>query len=80
MPDIDIRDLGLSDVVRLINSLPGPPVSAGVVRRHKNLAGFQIGPGARVDLVRYASWLIEVRRNPRPRKPDAGHGQGRGLG
>jgi hypothetical protein len=36
------------------------------LRRHRTRAGFRIGDGRRVDLFRYAAWLVELRHTPKP--------------
>jgi len=34
--------------------------------RHRTRAGFRIGDGRRIDLLRYVAWLIQVRHEPKP--------------
>jgi len=64
---IDIRSLKPSELIRLLNSTPlGAVVSATRVSRQRDDAGFRIGDGKRIDLVRYVAWLARERRKPRP--------------
>lgn len=64
---IDPRQLKPSELVRLLNSTPlGEVTSERQLYRDRQRAGFRIGDGNRVDLVRYTAWLAWERHNPRP--------------
>ncbi|MFV0442552.1 MAG: hypothetical protein ACK5Q5_03170 [Planctomycetaceae bacterium] len=64
---IDPRQLKPSELVRLLNSTPlGEVISERQLYRDRQRAGFRIGDGNRVDLVRYAAWLASERHNPKP--------------
>ncbi len=64
---IDPRQLKPSELVRLLNSTPlGEVTSERQLYRDRQRAGFRIGDGNRVDLVRYAAWLAWERHNPKP--------------
>ena len=61
---VDPRQLRVAEAVRLLNSTPlGEVVQAHVVYRHLNRAGYRIGDGKRIDLVRYTAWLFHDRRD-----------------
>jgi hypothetical protein len=63
---IDIRNLKPSELIRLLNSTAlGPVINATRVSRQRDDAGFRIGDGKRIDLVRYVAWLARERRKPR---------------
>jgi hypothetical protein len=63
---IDIRSLKPSELIRLLNSTPlGAVVNATQVSRQRDEAGFRIGDGKRIDLIRYVGWLARERRKPR---------------
>jgi len=64
---IDPRHLKPSELVRLLNSTPlGEVTSERQLYRDRQRAGFRIGDGNRVDLVRYTAWLAWERHNPKP--------------
>jgi len=64
---IDTRNLKPSELVRLLNSTPlGAVTSAPHLCRHMDEAGYRIGDGHHVDLVRYVAWMALRRRAPRP--------------
>jgi len=54
----DPRRLSAAELVRLLNSTPlGPVITELGLRRHRARAGYRIGDGRRIDLVRYTAWL-----------------------
>ncbi|MGD8453647.1 MAG: phage terminase large subunit family protein [Phycisphaerae bacterium] len=64
---IDPRKLKPSEVVQLLNSTPlGEVMSERQLYRHRSRAGFRIGDGRTIDLLRYAAWLVLERHRPRP--------------
>lgn len=64
---IDPRRLKPSELVRLLNSTPhGEVISERQLHRHRSRAGFRIGDGRTVDLLRYVAWLVLERHRPRP--------------
>ena len=59
---IDPRKLRPSDLCRLLNSTPlGEVISERQLYRHRSRAGFRIGDGKTVDLLRYVAWLVHER-------------------
>ena len=53
--------------MRLLNSTPlGAVSSAARLSRQMNEAGYRVGDGRHVDLVRYVAWMAHRRRMPRP--------------
>lgn len=59
---VDPRQLRVAQAVRLLNSSPlGEVVQPHVVYRHLNRAGYHIGDGKRIDLLRYTAWLFHER-------------------
>ncbi len=63
---IDPRNLKPSDLARLLNSSPlGAVIDERQLYRHRMRAGFRIGDGRRVDLFRYAAWLVEQKHTPK---------------
>ena len=67
---IDPRNMRPSDVVRLLNSTPlGPILDERQLYRHRTRAGFRIGDGRRVDLLRYIAWLFDERHTPKEDAP-----------
>ena len=59
---IDPRKLKPTEAARLLNSTPlGEVISERQLHRHRTRAGFRIGDGRSLDLLRYVSWLIEQR-------------------
>ena len=84
---IDPRNLKPADLARLLNSTPlGTVIDERQLYRHRMRAGFRIGDGRRVDLLRYVAWLIEERRKPKVDKtrdyepPRLATGRVRGFG
>ncbi|MCG3128270.1 MAG: phage terminase large subunit family protein [Phycisphaerae bacterium] len=64
---IDPRKLKPTELVRLLNSTPlGEVISERQLHRHRSRAGFRIGDGRTVDLLRYVAWLVIERHRPRP--------------
>ena len=64
---IDPRRLKPSELCRLLNSTPlGEVITERQLYRHRTRAGFRIGDGKHVDLLRYAAWLLHVRHEPKP--------------
>ncbi len=64
---IDPRKLKPTELVRLLNSTPlGEVISERQLHRHRSRAGFRIGDGRTVDLLRYVAWLVLERHRPRP--------------
>ncbi|GMU38246.1 MAG: phage terminase large subunit family protein [Phycisphaerae bacterium] len=64
---IDVRKLKPTELVRLLNSTPlGEVISERQLHRHRSRAGFRIGDGRSVDLLRYVAWLVIERHRPRP--------------
>jgi len=51
----------------MLNSTPlGEVIGERQLRRHRNRAGYRIGDERRVDLLRYAAWLLWERHHPAP--------------
>jgi hypothetical protein len=68
---IDTRQLSPTDLVRMLNSTPlGLVTSIHKVNRQMNAAGYRIGDGKRINLLRYVAWLARERDKPQPPKPD----------
>ncbi|QDU46846.1 Phage terminase large subunit (GpA) [Symmachiella dynata] len=64
---IDPRNLRPSELVRLMNSTPlGEVINERQLYRHRSRAGFRIGDGKSVDLLRYVAWLVIERHTPKP--------------
>lgn len=64
---IDARQLGPTQLCRLLNSTPlGEVISERQLHRHRTRAGFRIGDGRHVDLYRYIAWLVQERHAPKP--------------
>lgn len=64
---IDPRKLRPVDLCRLLNSTPlGEVTSERQLYRHRTRAGFHIGDGKHIDLLRYVAWLVQDRREPKP--------------
>jgi len=63
---IDPRKLKPTELVRLLNSTPlGEVIGERQLHRHRARAGFRIGDGRTIDLLRYTAWLrvtLEERR------------------
>ncbi len=64
---LDVRQLRPSQLARLLNSTPlGEVVQPHTVYRQRMRAGFRIGEGDRIDLVRYVAWLVVARQAAKP--------------
>lgn len=77
---LDPRALRPADLVRLLNSTPlGQAVRAYHVYDQRNRAGYRIGDGRTIDLLRYTAWLSEERRRMsrrgRSRRPAGENGR-----
>jgi len=69
---VDPRHLRTSELALLLNSTPlGTVVDTARLHRHRTLAGFRIGNGRRIDLLRYVAWLFDRHSDRR--------GKGRGV-
>ncbi len=67
---IDPRRLRPTDLCRLLNSTPlGEVTNERQLHRHRTRAGFRVGDGKQVDLLRYTAWLVEQRHTPKPESP-----------
>jgi len=63
MAKINLRKLRPAALARLLNSTPrGEVVSARTIYRQRNRAGYRVGDGTYIDLLRYVAWLAEDRR------------------
>ncbi|MCL4198910.1 MAG: phage terminase large subunit family protein [Phycisphaerales bacterium] len=59
---IDPRQLKPGELCRLLNSTPlGEVISERQLHRHRTRAGYRIGDGRTVDLLRYTAWLVMER-------------------
>lgn len=68
---IDPRKLRPGELCRLLNSTPlGEVISERQLYRHRTRAGFRVGDGRHVDLLRYVAWLVDVCHRPEA-EPDA---------
>jgi len=64
---VDPRTLKPTELVRLLNSKPlGEVISERRLHSHCSRAGFRIGDGRHVDLLRYVPWLELERHRSRP--------------
>ena len=64
---IDPRHLGPSQLCGLLNSTPlGEVISARQLHRHRERAGFRIGDGKDLDLLKYVAWLVCTRHELKP--------------
>ena len=72
---LDPRNLKPADLARLLNSTPlGVVIDERQLYRHRMRAGFRIGDGRHIDLLRYTAWLFEQHHAPRkPADPNAGY-------
>ena len=70
MAKTDPRNLRPADIVRALNSTPlGEVIGERQLYRHRMRAGFRIGDGRHINMLRYAAWLVdelEQRRNATP--------------
>ena len=63
---IDPRNLRPGELCRLLNSTPlGTVINERQLYRHRNRAGYRLGDGNRVDLLKYVAWLVEEVHRPR---------------
>ena len=63
------RELRPSELTRLLNSTPlGEVLDDRRLYRHRSRAGYRIGSGRRVDLLKYVAWLATERHEKRPRR------------
>ncbi len=63
------RSMRPADVVRLLNSADlGVVIDERQLYRHRMRAGFRIGDGKRVDLLRYLGWLVDQIHGPQDEK------------
>jgi len=68
---IDPRSLKPGELCRLLNSTPlGEVISERQLHRHRTRAGYRIGDGKTVDLLRYTAWLV-IERHERLAGDDA---------
>lgn len=72
---VDPHRLKPADLARLLNSSPlGSVISERQLHRHRTRAGFRIGDGRSVDLLRYLAWLMDQVHAPEAtRAPDGGY-------
>ena len=69
---LDPRSMRPADVVRLLNSADlGVVIDERQLYRHRSRAGFRIGDGKRVDLLRYLGWLVDQVHGPQDERPVA---------
>ncbi len=69
---LDPRSMRPADVVRLLNTTElGVVLDERQLYRHRSRAGFRIGDGKRVDLLRYLGWLVDQVHGPQDEKPVA---------
>lgn len=70
MPPVDLRKLRPSELARLLNSTPlGEVIGERQLRRHRNRAGYRVGDGNQVDLLRYIAWCFDSRHEPKEDDP-----------
>ena len=72
---LDPQNLKPADLARLLTSPPlGAAIDERQLYRHRTRAGFRIGDGRHIDLLRYTAWLFEQHHAPRkPADPNAGY-------
>ncbi|MBI5940549.1 MAG: phage terminase large subunit family protein [Caulobacterales bacterium] len=72
---VDPHRLKPADLARLLNSSSlGAVISERQLHRHRTRAGFRIGDGKTVDLLRYLAWLLDQVHAPEAaRTPDGGY-------
>ncbi len=73
---IDPRQLKPGELCRLLNSTPlGEVISERQLHRHRTRAGYRIGDGRSIDLLRYTAWLVIERHQqlnaPQPTSIDS---------
>jgi len=70
---VDPRNIRPGELCRLLNSTPlGEVISERQLRQHRTRAGMRVASASdssRVDLLRYAAWLVGERHKPKP-KPE----------
>ncbi|MFQ5734316.1 MAG: terminase gpA endonuclease subunit [Planctomycetaceae bacterium] len=67
---IDPHSLKPSELCRLLNSTDlDEVISERQLYRHRTRAGYRIGDGRSVDLLRYTAWLVHERHTVQPQKP-----------
>ena len=67
---IDPRNLRPGELCRLLNSTPlGTVINERQLYRHRNRAGYRLGDGNRIDLLKYVAWLVEEVHRPRAGTP-----------
>ncbi len=72
----DPRHLRPSEMVQLLNSTPlGEVTSERQLYRDRQRAGFRIGDGKHLDLVRYVAWLAWERHHPKPAQHEESYAQ-----
>ncbi|MFB3894456.1 MAG: terminase gpA endonuclease subunit [Phycisphaerae bacterium] len=70
MPKTDPRNMRPSDLARALNSTPlGEVVGERLLYRHRMRAGYRIGDGRHIDMLRYAAWLVDELEDRRSRPP-----------
>ena len=77
MATLNPRALRPAQLARLLNSTPlGEVVRSHTIYRQRNRAGYRIGDGKTVDLVKYAAWLARQRheKDDTPRGNSVGGG------
>ena len=71
---LDPRALRPAELARLLNSTPlGEVVRSHVIYRQRNRAGYRIGDGTTIDLVRYVAWLAGERHGREPKQEAGGY-------
>jgi len=74
MPRFDPRKLRPSALLRLVNSTSlGEVLRSHTLYKQRNRAGFRIGDGRYINLLRYVAWLSEQRDEMKKRE-DSGYG------
>lgn len=64
---LDPRRLKPAELVRLVNSTPlGAVLNERQLYRQRARAGYRVGEGKTVDLLRYTAWLVTQRHAPKP--------------
>ena len=60
-----------AELIRILNSAGfGEVISGSTLHRHRNRAGYAIGDGQTVDLLRYAAWMTGLYLEPKAPKQD----------
>ncbi|MGH7143919.1 MAG: hypothetical protein ACREJ2_07240, partial [Planctomycetota bacterium] len=64
---LDTKNLKPGDLARLLNSSQlGAVIDERQLYRHRVRAGFRVGDGRRMDLLRYVAWLFDEKHTPKP--------------